>query len=1271
MPHVFCLRRARLHSVLVWCCCWLILPTASPLDSLAAQDRTTATEKSQRHSIRLLKTVAESSGYRATASGADCELFLRRLERLWPACHLESLGETVEGRTIWGLVVEPEDRQSPDRLNVLLLGGIHSGECDGKEALLALARDYASGQRALAWERLRLIFVPNFNADANERVGIAHRPEQVGPELGMGLRENAQGLDLNRDFVKLETPEVRALVAALNRYDVDVLIDTHTTNGSLHRYDLTYDVPHHPALGDKLDRWLRTELLPTVTKSLESQGLSTFYYGNFDSAHARWQTFGHEPRHSTELMGLRGKIGILVESYAYATYQRRVEATTEFVDEVLGQLAQHSPAVRQLLTDEAKDQTPGMSLPVRAELAVTATDDEVIIKGYQRPGGGRPPAPPFSAKSLADLEPHDYRVELWSSARATQLIELPHAYAVAPQYAWALSRLHLQGIKLQRTHIDLESVQCESLLVREVKKSEVPLQQHSLRRVTVEAQTGKRMLPSGTYLVRTSQPLGVLAAYLLEPESDDGLAAWNFFDPDLRSEAVYPVLRVLEDLPAGSATDVDRVEPGEQLTLEHIMQPGHNVEYSTSSDCDPAWLGDKSDLVLRRDERWFVVDPATGSRRECEWIAKMQTALASIVGVKPQDAQKKVSPGAFSSDAKFGLLSHEQDLFFYDLLSDRARQLTHSPKEAEEQAELSPTGKHAAYVVRNDLYVVDCQSSEVRRLTKDGSADLLNGILDWVYQEEVYGRGNFRAFWFSPDGRRLAFLQLDQSPVLHYKVSDSIAYRQQLEDTRYPKAGDPLPIARVWIADVESGELREVDLRQFPPDDRLVVRVTWSPDNQLWLQIQNRIQTEQVVVRVDADNGQSTRMLEEKSPGWIEVLGQPKFLPDGSFLWLSDLPGGRRRLWRFDVPSRQLKQLTSGEWDVAELQSVSPDGRTAFVTGNLSHPSETQLISVDTNSGETAQVTSEPGVHRPRMSPNGRYFIDTWSSLDRPPVTVLESIDGKTKCVLEAPVSDRYRYVAMARPHMRTIPARDGVPLQAMVLLPADVESRSQPARLPVLFYVYGGPQAPTVHNSWQGGNFWWHQYLCNQGYAVVLCDNRASRGHGIADTWKIRRDMGKVELEDLEDAVQWVCDQPWADSERIGLWGWSYGGYFTAYALTHSQLFKAGIAGAPVTDWHNYDAIYTERYMDLPEKNPDGYKSSSTISAAKNLHGRLLLIHGERDDNVHISNTLQLAYALQKAGKPFDMMIYPKNRHGVTDPAQKYHLYRTMTEFLERELKH
>lgn len=1167
--------------------------------------------------------MAEASQYRATASGAECEQLLRSIQGLWAGSRLESLGASVEGRTIWSLVVEPAAPRAGRPLTVLLLGGLHADECDGKEALLALARDYAGDQRAAAPQNLRLIFVPNFNVDGNQRISRAHRPEQLQPESGVGSRTNAQNLDLGLDFVKLEAPETLALVSAIQHMDVDVLIDTRSTDQANPRDDLTYAIPRNPAAAAAIGRWLRDEFLPPVTAALGSRGVSISAVGAADAEHATRPATGDGPRHSIELMGLRGKIGLRVESHAAAPYERRVDATRQFVSAVLTALDGQAEAAGKLVSSTAAgNPRRGTALPIASAPAAEARD-----------------------------------------------VLVPYAYAVAPQYAWALSRLHRQGIQIDRLAADVTDVRLEAYTITHVK-ADVELENHRLRKVTADARAGTRNLSAGTYVIRTAQPLGALAAYLLEPQSEDGLAAWNFFDPDLVVGTEAPVVRVLKELPAEHFIAVHSIAPGERLTLEHLFQPGRTVDFATAPPVNLEWLGQTDQLLVQRDERWWVIDPSNGSSRPSELLAKMETSLAAFDAFESKDARKAIGPDKLTEDARFGLLAQGGDLYFYDVESDSARRLTHTPDENEELAALSPTGEHVAFVRDHDLYLIDCRTGDARRLTSDGSKERLNGILDWVYQEELYGRGNFRAFWFSPDGRHLAFLQLDQSPVLHYQVSDSISYRQNLEDTRYPKAGDPLPVARVWIADIDSGQLREVDLAQFPSDDRLVVRVTWSPAGELWLQIQNRVQNQQTVVRVDPASGRASVVIEEKSPGWIEVLGQPKFLPDGDFLWLSDLPDGRRHLSRCHVPSKSLTQLTNGAWDIAEILSVSPDGQTALVTGNLSHPTEVQLIRVDTATGETEQLTQQPGVHRPRPSPSGQTFVDTWSNLQQPPRTVLKAMAGADERVLSAPVSDRYRYVEMAAPQLQTIRARDGLPLHAMVMLPPQAAAGESLERLPVLFYVYGGPQAPTVTNSWQSGNYWWHQYLCSRGFAVVLCDNRSARGRGIADTWKIRGDLGRVELEDLKDAVDWVCEQPWADPERIGIWGWSYGGYFTAYALTHSDRFRAGISGAPVTDWHNYDAIYTERYMDLPQNNVDGYKSSSTVAAAENLHGRLLLLHGERDDNVHLSNTLQLAYALQKAGKPFEMMIYPKNRHGVVDPAQRYHLYQTMTDFLERTLK-
>ncbi len=1220
-------------------------------------------------SLTKLQTVAEASQYKATARGSQVESFLRRVDSAWESATLEVLGRSIEERPIWGLVIQPTQKTLAKPLTVLVLGGIHAGECDGKEAILALARDMALGQVPKEWSQLRLILVPNFNVDGAERIGSLHRPGQAGPADGMGIRENAQQLDLNRDFIKLESPEVRALVSAINKYDVDVLVDMHTTNGSLHRYDLTYAVPNNAIANSEIVRWSRSHLLPTISERLDKRGFGTFFYGNFDSEHQKWTTFGHEPRYSTEYMGLRGKLGILVESYAYSSYQRRVESNVAFLSELLSDIAISEVQMRDMFDRQVAKLTSHSGnelLPIRCQ--VTMSDSSVAVKGYSH-ADQSPPKPPYGPHSTTDLRTHDYQVELWNHASPVKEVPLPYAYAIPQQYAWAISRLAMHGVRLEAL-VNPETIAGEVLKIEKMETVPKAVHGHRMHTVTVKSLQEKVPLEAGTTIVRTAQPLGRLAAYLLEPEADDSLARWNFFDPDLRQGSTYPVVRLVSSNLNIETRAIAQIEPTERLSLEKLLKPGRITDYGSERIPEVRWLDRGSTYLTRENEEWKAVDAQSGAQRPFHDIDRLKSALEGLDAFNENDAEQAATIDAFSRDLRFALINHQQDLYFYDARTGSARRVTHSPAQIEELGELSPTGRHVAFVHKNNLWIADCESIETKQITGDGSSELLNGILDWVYQEELYGRGNFKAFWWSPDGSRLAMLQLDQTNVEHFKVNDSVNVRQILEDTRYPKAGQSLPIARLFIVDVPSGGMREVRLPGFPDNDRLIVRATWSPTNQLWVQVQNRLQNRQVLMRVDPVTGSARSVLSEKSNRWLEILGVPSFLPNGDFLWLSDLPIGRRHLQLISSRDGSVTQLTQGAWDIGELLSVSKDGKRAFVTSNIAGPIEHQLVAVDIDNRKFHQVTRSRGNHRVLLDPDGRFFIDSHSRIDQPTITSVKTINDEMLRILGAPISDRYRYVDVATPNLLNIETRDGVQLAAMVMLPSDVANGRVKKKLPVLFHVYGGPQAPTVRDIWQGRNYWWHQLLCQRGFAVVMCDNRAALGRGINDTWAIHRDLGKVELQDLEDAVRWVKQQTWADDERLGIWGWSYGGYFSAYALTHSRLFKVGIAGAPVTDWLNYDAIYTERYMGLPRDNQSGYRSSSVVAAAENLHGRLLLIHGERDDNVHLSNTLQFAYALQNAGKAFDMMIYPKNRHGIVDADQRYHMHQMMTEFLHEHLQ-
>lgn len=495
--------------------------------------------------LHRLMTIAESSGYTDTATSEQVELYLRELVSCWDHAKLASIGKTNEGRTLWSLVLEPQVAVEHP-LTVFVIAGIHSGECDGKEGILALVRDMAAGRLdSQAWKSLRLIVVPNFNADGNTRRGLLNRPGQAGPRAGMGIRENAQGLDLNRDFMKLESPEVRSLVAALNIYDVDVLIDMHTTNGSLHRYELTYDIPHNPATPDEVDRFLRHELMPRVTTAMQAEGFSTYYYGNFNHDYTRWETYGHQPRYSTEYMGVRGRIGILAESYSYAPYQTRVKTSYTFANTLFEYLSKDAAKIRQLIDKSANEIVPGKPVPIGG--VIRLAEKNVSIKGYQG-SRGELPRPPFGPEAYAAYEAHEYPVELWNKSEVTKLVILPKYYALDAQCVSSVRCLVAHGIEVKQL-ASPQTLTVQQLTTKKVNR-EPPYQGHASLTVSVDTQDVKVELPAGTFVIETAQPLGTLAAYLLEPETDDGLVTWNFFDASAVEGCIFPTLRVTENIAA-------------------------------------------------------------------------------------------------------------------------------------------------------------------------------------------------------------------------------------------------------------------------------------------------------------------------------------------------------------------------------------------------------------------------------------------------------------------------------------------------------------------------------------------------------------------------------------------------------------------------------------------------------------------------------------------------------------------------------------------------
>ncbi|MFN9434007.1 MAG: DPP IV N-terminal domain-containing protein [Planctomycetota bacterium] len=1232
-------------------------------------------------------TIAERSNFMATSRELDVQSFLESLDKSSSHAKLIQYGSTTENRPLLALVLSREQEvQLPlpaedPRLLVVMIGNIHSGECDGKEALLALARDLVQDGSHPFLEKAVLVIAPNFNADGNERVGVLHRPGQDGPALGMGTRENAMGLDLNRDFVKLDSPEVRSLVRLLDAWNADVLFDAHTTNGSLHRYDMTYDIPHNPAANPDMVAWMRGTMMPRVGQAMRDRGAPVFYYGNFNRDHTIWESYGFEPRYSTEYMGLRGKMGILVESYSYASYERRIEVSYAFIEECLKALTENAQTLKPMLNPAARPtpmQAP-MQVPIQGK--IVAAEGEAQVAGYAWPDP-KPDSPfpsPKDRDRVKDLKPTEYQVTLMNRGVASLQVDAPKFYFVPEEYSWAASRLRLHGIPLipfpGREVVEAGRYRIQS------RKELNEFQFRKMSQYDVQLESAAVEIGPG-WIVSTDHPLGTLATYLLEPHSNESLASWGFFDPSLREGSLYGVVRLNESPKSLAARSlpklgIGQLKPtdirGERLTLEKLFDPKQRVSYSAMPAPIPKWLPESDSYLLQRENRWFEVDALSGSMKPFALPLKMVEALEKLPGLGDgQAAQYGRQINLFDSKFKTALIQHKKDLILYDADSQTATALTETPDVEEEFAELSPSRGHVAFVRDQNLWVVDCKTRQAKALTTDGGGEILNGKLDWVYQEEVYGRGQFKAFWWNHDGSRIAYLRLDESPVPNFVIDDSLSFAQRIENMRYPKAGQNNPLASLHVVDIATGTSAEVGIENYPQPDRLIVRVGWKPNepDQLVFQVQNRIQSKLDVMLFDASTRAVRTLAHEESKAWIDVIDLPRWLPDGSFLWLHDDAHGRRHISRIRT-SGERQQLTSGDWDVKEISSVAEDGKSVWFIGHRSAPTNSDVLRLQLDSGEIQLVSNQLGSHRIAVHPRGQYYFDSASDLDTPAELWLRNAQGASIRYAGGFRNDRLDYVDSTAPRLMQIPARDGQLLQAMLYAPSEKTIAGLPnQRAATVIHVYGGPSAPTVENTWTRRSDLWHRYLADQGIAVLLCDNRSALGKGNSDTWRIYRDLGAIELLDLEDAARWLAAQSWADPERIGLWGWSYGGYFTAYALTHSKLFKAGIAGAPVTDWRNYDSIYTERYMDTPQANPEGYKTSSVVEAAANLHGKLLLIHGEIDDNVHMANTLQLAHALQRAGKEFELMVYPSNRHGITDPMQVYHQYRMMTNFFEKSLR-
>jgi dipeptidyl-peptidase-4 len=682
-----------------------------------------------------------------------------------------------------------------------------------------------------------------------------------------------------------------------------------------------------------------------------------------------------------------------------------------------------------------------------------------------------------------------------------------------------------------------------------------------------------------------------------------------------------------------------------------------------------AWIPDGKSLSYfetkgsgkeAKTELW-VMDATSGERRLLVAADKLESILP-VDTSRPTQAtglgRRAPSQYQWAPDGAAILFEGPTALAWLDMKLQTGRTLV-SGKAGIADPKISPDGRYVSFVREHNLWLVGVADGHERAVTQGGTEEIRKGELDWVYPEELDIK---TAYWWSPDSSAIAYLEMDERKVTQYPLVDFSSPNGEAEMERYPVAGGANPIVRVFMASLSGGvEPRAMDTGA--ETDIYIPRVSWLTDSKyLAIQRLNRTQTTLDVLIADTTTGKTRTALSENDANWINVSDDLYFLKDGKrFLWSSER-SGYRHLYLYDVGGRQLAQLTKGDWEVAAVDGVDEAKGLVYFTATEKSPLERQLYRVALDGSSFARLTKEDGTHTAVLAPNASAFIDTFSSTDVPTRQDLYRADGsRIATINENKVAELADYY-LSPVEFVTVKTRDGVQLNASIIKPPDFHPQK---KYPVLVYTYGGPHSQVIRNAWGGATFLWHQLMVQKGYIIFSVDNRGSAGRGHAFETPLHFRLGAQELSDQRDGVQYLKSLPYVDANRIGIWGWSYGGHMTLHAMFEAgDDFKAGFAGGPVTDWRYYDSIYTERYLGLPEKNEKGYQDSSPVKYTAQLKGKLLIAHGTGDDNVHFANTLSVINDLIEAGKYVEVLAFPGRGHGVSDPPARRVLMQRVTQF-------
>lgn len=609
--------------------------------------------------------------------------------------------------------------------------------------------------------------------------------------------------------------------------------------------------------------------------------------------------------------------------------------------------------------------------------------------------------------------------------------------------------------------------------------------------------------------------------------------------------------------------------------------------------------------------------------------------------------------------------STRENYYVYDRNTKELTKLTGSD-EKQQYAELSPAGDRAAFVRDNNLFWVDLNTGEETQITDDGEFNkIINGAADWVYEEEF---GFAKAWFWSPDGDRIAFYKFNEERVNEFFMTEWGELYPEPIRFKYPKAGEQNSKVSIYVYHLDSGETTTMDVGE--ETDQYIPRINWTKDNDvLAIRRMNRLQNKQDLMLANVESGTTEVILTEQSDTWLDVHDNLIFLNNGEQFITTSEKDGYNHIYLYNLEGKELEQITKGPWDVTELIGHDDREYQVYYVSAEESPLERQLYRVRVDGERKQKLTEKAGWNEVNMSRDFKYYINTWSDSYSAPVVTLHRKNGRQVRTiqdnqeLEQHLSE-YNYIHKEFTTFKV----NGATLNAFMLKPADFDPSK---KYPVLMYVYGGPGSQTVTRAFESRDrAIWHHYLANQGYIVVSVDNRGTGARGRDFKNQTYKQLGVLETQDQIAVAEKLAEMDYVDAGRIGIWGWSYGGYMSTLSLAEgNDVFSTAIAVAPVTDWRFYDTIYTERFMQTPQLNPEGYNAGSPLVKAGQIKGNYLLIHGTGDDNVHYQNTIEMIDALVAADVQFDTFIYPNRNHGIYGGNTRKHLYKMMTDYILENL--